>query len=431
MHSMPEQRFSAVWRITACVMLCISLLARAQPADPQARHAAVRNRLRAHLQSALIPWWVEHSPDTEFGGFLCELERDGSVRSGEKMLVSQARQIWSFARLWRSGYRDDPRVHDAAVRGLHFLLRHFWDREHGGFIYRAERAGRVQSDRKDTYAHAFVIYAGVEFHRAFGDPAGLQVAQAAFDALERHAKDPEYPGYFSQLSRDWDVGRRGRASKSMNTQLHLLEAFSELYAETRDQTVGRRLKEILDALVEHAYLPSYGCCIELFQRNWQPFSEGWGGRRNQTTSYGHNVEFAWLMQRAREVLELPEQPYRSVALSLIDHALEYGWHSQAGALCSEGPLQGSPSDCTMSWWPQAENLVALDWAWRATGQTKYLAALERQAAWVIEHQADQQFGGWWDEVAPDGAVENRRKAHLWHAAYHEVRGVLNVASGEW
>jgi len=367
--------------------------------------------------------------DREFGGFLTELNRDGSVRNGRKTLVSQSRQIWAFSRMWNAGYRD-PRTLQAARDGLEFLRRHFWDEDYEGWYDEVTRTGTVRRDNKNPYGHAFAIYAAVECYRATEDPEALRTAERTFDVLERRAHDDRYGGYFNAMDRRWRIGGRAPESgyKTMNTHLHLLEAFSELAAETGDPLHRKRLREILDLLTEKAFLPQYGCCTEGFNADWTPARHGWFARRNVTTSYGHNVEMAWLIQRAAEVLELPPERYHELGLTLIDHALKYGWDERAGALCSEGPLRGPASARQKVWWVQAENLTALDWAWRTTGEPRYLEALRRQAAWVINRQADAQFGGWWDTIAPDGTVSEPVKAHVWHAAYHEVRGCLNVAA---
>ncbi|MFO7955485.1 MAG: AGE family epimerase/isomerase [Candidatus Brocadiia bacterium] len=401
----------------------------ARPPAPE-RDRAVRRLMREHLETNLMPWWLEHSPDEQYGGFLLELDRYGRPREGDKMLVTQARQIWAFSRLWRAGYRD-PRLHRAAARGLQFLQDHFWDQQHGGWVMATDREGRPTRTDKSTYAHAFVIYAGVEFSNAFDDPRGLEAAERTFRMLEEHAADPEHAGYFGQFERDWSPPRWGGRSKSMNTQLHLLEALTELYRATDKEIHARRLREILDALLEHAYLPEHRVCLESFEADWTPATGRWFRRRNHETSYGHNVEFAWLMQEAAEALDLPRERYREVGLALVDRALESAWEPKTGALYSEGPLTGKADDHDVSWWMQAENLVALDWAWRTTGEERYLAALELQAAWVTEQQADRIYGGWWDELAPDGTVTEPRKAHVWHGAYHEVRGVLRVAEDVW
>ncbi|MGD2173888.1 MAG: AGE family epimerase/isomerase [Candidatus Brocadiaceae bacterium] len=390
------------------------------------RYAQIRRDALEHLEEGLWPFWLHNSVDPEYGGFLTELNRDGSVRSGDKMLVAQARQIWAFSHMWNAGYRE-PRIKEAAQRGLRFLSRHFWDARHEGWFWQCDRDGTPRDMGKRTYGHAFVIYAATEYHRAFENPYALRVAERTFDALERHAKDPDSPGYFGSMDREWrPAGWAAGRTKSMNTQLHLLEALTRLYGATGKPEHGERLREVLDILVQKCYLPQHGCCVEMFSADWTPVP----GRRNRYTSYGHNVEMAWLIQEAADALGLPPERYREVGLRLINHALTYGWHERAGALCSNGPLEGKPSHCSMEWWDQAENLIALDWAYRTTGEERYLEALDRQLDWVVTRQSDPTYGGWWDRVSPDGVVISDRKAHIWHAAYHEVRACLRVGAGE-
>ncbi len=396
-------------------------------------HVDLKARMLAHLSENLVPYWLQNCVDREYGGYLTVLNRDGTMQSGEKMIVTQTRQIWTFSRLWVDGYRD-PRIREAAEQGLEFFRRHFWDDEHEGWFWQVGRDGTLQDASKWTYGHAFVIYAMVEYYRAFGDPEALGLARTTFDVLERHAKDPANPGYRDFMTRDWqpDPDNNGHV-KTMNTHLHLMEAFMELYIETQDPLHGKRLREMLDILVEKCYMPQHRCCIDGFYYDWSPARDGFFGERDKITSYGHNVEFAWLMQRAARVLGLPEERYRQIGLTLVDHALQYGWveHEGAGAMCYEGPWAGAATNRVIEWWTQAETAVALDWAYRTTGEGRYLDALRKQIIWILERQADPVYGGWYSSLAPDGAPLSDAKSGIWHGAYHDVRACLNVGLGTW
>lgn len=407
-------------------------LAPAAPESPAHIHARIQHEILTHLEKSLWPWWIEHSPDAQDGGFLVDLNRDGSVRDGRKSLVSQARMVWACSRMWNAGYHD-PRIRTAALSGLKFLRDHFWDQTYEGWFAEVTRDGTPRATDKDPYGFAFVIYAGVECYRAFGEPLALHMAERTFDCLERHAKDPDNPGYFGTMSRQWTHVTEGVGGghKTMNTQLHLLEAFTELAQTTGDPQHLKRTRELLDIVTDKIYLPQYGCAIDAFNNDWTPATDRWAKRDNAGTSYGHDVEMAWLIQRAAQVLKLPPARYRAIGLRLIDTALKYGFDQKAGALCSKGPFDQPATDRTIVWWVQAEDLTALDWAWRTTGQQRYLDALQKQADWILHKQADPLYGGWWDTLAPDGRVLVAHKAHVWHLAYHEVRACLNVGQGDW
>ncbi len=430
MEVLAERR---LWPVLT-LLLCVAAggCAGPVPYPPMAdSHVDVRARMLAHVGESLLPFWLEGSMDEEHGGFVTELKRDGSVRDGRKMLVAQARQVWAFSRAWRAGYRD-PRVRAAAKRGMRFMRTHMWDPVHEGWYWQVNRDGSPDDMRKKTYGHAFVIYAGVEYYRAFDDPLGLLIADNTFEVLEAHAKDPDHPGYVDFMDRRWrpDPDAHGHV-KTMNTHLHLMEALTELYLVTGEERHGERLREMLDILVQKCYLPDHGCCIDGFNYDWTPVEEGFFGERNRITSYGHNVEFAWLMQRTVQALGLPEDDYRRVALTMIDHALRYGWDEEAGALYYEGEWQGDVTNRSVEWWTQAENAIALDWAYTTTGDPAYLHALGRQVDWILRRQADGKYGGWYSSLNGDGSIESSSKASIWHAAYHELRACLNVGTGDW
>ncbi|MFO8008716.1 MAG: AGE family epimerase/isomerase [Candidatus Brocadiia bacterium] len=424
----------------AVLAVCLGLLTGAAPQEsgeeaapprrseltPEQAYAEIKSQLSLHLEEHLFPFW-RNSIDFRHGGFTNSLKRDGSVADGRKMLVGQARQVWTFARMWNEGYRI-PWIYQGLVGGMNFLHQKVRDKKHGGYFWEVGRQGKPINESKQTYGHAFAIYGAVEFYRASGYPAALKMAEDTFNVLERHAHDDEHGGYYDVMERDWTPKPDGR-NKSTNTHMHVLEALTELCMVTGKDRHKERLAEVLDRLIEHAYLPEYHCTIEAFNPDWTPIRTGPGAAKNDHTSYGHNVELAWLMQRAVQALDQPPEKYREIGLNLINHAIRYGWHPQAGALQSSGPWRGPATNSTISWWMQAENAIALDWAWRTTGDEGYLQALYRQVAWILSRQADLRYGGWWDSLTPQGRVKSDRKAHGWHTAYHEVRACLNITRG--
>lgn len=394
-------------------------------------HPDLRGRMLAHVGESLLPFWLENCVDRQYGGYLTDLNRDGSPRGTDKVLAAQARTIWTLSRLWRSGYHD-PRIREAAAQGLEFLAQNFNDEAEEGWFWQVARDGTPRDMAKKTCGHAAVIQAMAQYHRAFQDPVALRLAQLTFDVLERHAKDPENPGYLDFMTRDWTPDLEGSGHvKTADTHMHLMAAFTDLYLVTRSPAHGQRAREMLDLLVNRCYLPEEGCCINAFRYDWQPVEDGPMGEQNKTTSYGLNLELAWQMQRTAEALDRAPDAYRRMGLRLVDHALRYGWDDRAGAMCCSGPHDGPATDCFMEWRTQAESAVALDWAWRATGEPRYLSALRRQVAWVLERQADPVYGGWYGALWPDGSVKSAGKARPWHGPYHEVRACLNVGLGSW
>jgi mannose/cellobiose epimerase-like protein (N-acyl-D-glucosamine 2-epimerase family) len=385
----------------------------------------------AHLGENLLPFWLEHCVDGQYGGFLTQLSTDGSADGTDKMLVTQAGTIGTLARLWREGYHD-PRIREAAAQGMEFLAQNFNDEAQGGWFWQVARDGTAQDMTKKTCGQAAVLAAMAEYHRAFGDRVALRLAELTFDVLERHAKDPANPGYLDAMTREWapEPGPGGQV-KTTATHVALMEAFTSLYLATGNPVHARRAQEVLDLLAGRCCVPEKGYCLDAFHADWRSFEDGPLGEGNRRTSYGLNLQVAWSMQRTVEALGLPPGDYRKAGLALVDHALRNGWDEKAGAICFEGPLEGVATGRTMESWTQAESAIALDWAWRVTEDERYLAALRRQVAWVLERQADPVHGGWYSTLRPDGTVESSAKGHLGHGPCREVRACLNVGLGRW
>lgn len=378
------------------------------------------------LESQVLPYWYDTGQDMQHGGYLLADDGRGNRQATEKHLVSQARMMWTFSHVWLKGYRDTNRNYlTAAARGFRFLQKHFRDPVYGGYFWKTDVAGNVTDDRKILYGQAFAIYALVEYHRASGEPEPLQAALELYRLIQRHAHDPDNGGWLEHFERNWQpildpnvhVEVEVAGCKSANTHLHLMEAFAELGAVTRDAEVIRSLVEALRINQQHFYPtdPARACAVR--QLDWQPLP----GPNNASLSYGHNVEFAWLMIRAENVLG--RAPSWDHFNSYLGHALKYGADSEFGGLFYRGPSSGPATVQDKVWWVQAEWLAALTETVQRKPDPDYIAALEKTTEFVLTRQAAHD-GIWFDTVTRDGQPKDTRKAHNWKANYHDVRALV-------
>ena len=378
------------------------------------------------LESHVLPYWYDTAQDTHHGGYLLADDGRGNGLASEKHLVSQTRMVWTFSHVWLKGYRDTNRDYlAAAAQGFRFLQRHFRDPVYGGYFWKTDLTGNVTDDRKILYGQAFAIYAMVEYHRASGELEPLRAALELYRLIQRHAHDPDNGGWLEHFERNWQpildpnaqVEVEIAGCKSANTHLHLMEALAELGAVTRDADVIRSLAEALRINQQYFYPaePARSCAVR--QLDWRPGP----GQSNAQLSYGHNVEFAWLMLRAEDVLG------RALSWdhfdSYLSHALKYGADTELGGLFYRGPGNGPANVQDKVWWVQAEWLAALTEAVRRKLDPDYIAALEKTAEFVLTRQADRD-GIWFDTVTRDGQPKDTRKAHNWKANYHDVRALV-------
>lgn len=403
-----------IWAVSLALASAASLREWAQEYDRQ-------------LREKILPYWHDTTLDRTNGGYWLGDDISGRRAVKDKALVVQARMVWGFCHAHLYQYSDERRNYLEAARvGYRFLRDQMLDKQNGGYYWRVDGAGRPLQDRKIVYGQSFVIYALVEYYRATQHPEAIRLAMDLFFLLERKAHDREHGGWIEHFTADWqpvlthddqifvEVG----GYKSANTHLHLMEAFTELYMVTGDPTVRRALREALELNRRYFYPLQAGQSCFHRQLDWRPVTDP----KSAGLSYGHNVEFAWLMVQAQKALgQKPDWPH---FYAHVNHALQYGYDWERGGLYHRGVGDQPATDTSKVWWAEAELIAALSEALAQQPNARYAEALQKQIQFIQQHQTDPQDGIWLDTVNADGTVRSGGKAHHWKANYHDVRAMV-------
>jgi mannose/cellobiose epimerase-like protein (N-acyl-D-glucosamine 2-epimerase family) len=152
--------------------------------------------------------------------------------------------------------------------------------------------------------------------------------------------------------------------------------------------------------------------------DWQPVT----AVESAGLSYGHNVEFAWLMIRGQQVLG--QSPAWAHFDAHLNHALKCGYDHARGGLYSRGVGDQPANNTDKVWWVQAEMLAALTDGLKHKDNAAFSEALDQLLSFIVKYQADSADGIWLDTVAADGTPKVTGKAHNWKANYHDVRAIL-------
>jgi mannobiose 2-epimerase len=390
-----------------------------ETAPPSARRfAELGARFEGHLEQLLAFW--ARARDAEAGGFFTDLDRAGRPRGPQqRALVHAARLVWAFSAAHRRGL-GGGRYLELADAGAEALDRYFFDPLHGGWFWSVERFGPVVSPEKDVYGQAFGIYASSEHALASGDRRSAARATQTAALLRERARHPSGLGFFERLSRDWNP--RPARARELNSHLHLLEATATLLELTGAAADRELLRELRDLIVSRMLDRARGCFIQRFDEALAPLVE----RAPRDTSYGHDIEGAWLLLHAAEALGEPPAQTLPVSLALGRRTLSTGCDARRGGIYDAGPLDGPASSRVRIWWAQAEGLVGFLRLFQASGERPFWDAFERVGDWILTRQADRRGGEWFAAVSERGRVLDGRKSHGWKSAYHGVRALLEV-----
>jgi len=393
----------------------------------------------AALRHDVLGVWFPRCVNEQRGGFDSSFDRQWRKKGeSDPFIVFQARMTWISATV----AKRRPDLHDQYLKnarhGFQFLKQHMTDAQDGGMFWELDRDLKPKGDgTKHAYGISFGIYASAAEYDATGDQVAFDLALKTFRWFDDHAHDAKNGGYFETLARDGAPLHLGTldspdppmfvpgsfpvAYKSMNSHIHLLEAFTELYRVSKDERVKQRLEETLH-VVRDKIAVEPGCLNLFFTPDWRAVPD--------YDSFGHDIETAFLMLEAAEQLGIPQDPRtRKVSKQIVDHALKWGWDEQYGGFYDKGAALERAHDLRKTWWVQFEGLNALLIMHEHFGREdeKYWDAFVKQWRFIQDHQRDKEFGGYYAGVERDGTVKDFGKAQQWKAAYHDGRALLTTA----
>ena len=372
----------------------------------------------------ILAYWRTHAPDEAAGGFLGKIDNDNRpTPDAPKGAVLHARILWTFA----AACNHQPSAENLAVarRAYEYITAHFLDAEHGGVYWSVDYQGQPLDTKKQIYALAFTIYGLSEYHRASGDAQALAHAQALFRSIEAHSFDPAEGGYLEAFARDWQPlgdlrlsAKDANEKKTMNTHLHILEAYANLYREWPDADLRQQIDSLLLDFTDHIMDQETSHLILFLDEHWQP--------RPDAVSYGHDIEAAWLLLEAAEVLHEPDliTHFQQTAVALARAAAE--GLTPDGALTYELHPGGRP-DADRHWWVQAEAVVGFYNAYQVSGDAQFRDMAEGAWRFTQQHILDKENGEWFWGVHADGSLmTGEDKAGFWKCPYHNGRACLEM-----
>lgn len=391
-------------------------------------HKMLLHQYRAamHLElQSILQYWMQHSLDEVYGGFYGKIDHANTIYpTAEKGAVLNSRILWAFSSAYN--LTANPTYLQMADRAYQYFIKYFIDHIHGGVYWSVTHNGEPADTKKQTYATAFGVYALSEYYKCNNDEVVKEKAIALYDSIVENTFDHVYGGYFEAFTRNWMPINDQRLSekdvnekKSMNTHLHVIEAFANLYIIWPNEQLKKQIvdllhlfdEKIIDTETHHLHL--------FFKDDWRVVGE--------TISFGHDIEAAWLLLESAQIIQ--DEAYIKL---FKDRAVQMATTSTKG-LDADGGLWYEMHPTNNHWirekhsWPQAEAMIGFFNAWQLNTNDTMLQHSLNTWAFIQQHIKDNDGGEWvWGIKENYAPMLEEDKVGIWKCPYHNSRACIEI-----
>ncbi len=376
--------------------------------------------IKSELINHIIPFW-NSMRDDEKGGFYGFMSHDLKLdKNAPKGVILHSRILWFYSNCYL--VLKDKQCLENARHCYEFMTKYCVDRENGGVYWLMNADGTVNDSMKHTYCQAFFVYALASYYDASGDPEALKLAMEVFDTIEEKCTDEI--AYLEAMSADWKLipndalSENGlMADKTMNTTLHLLEAYTELYRVHKDERVLSRIKFLIGLFLDKIFYAEEDRLLVFFDREFKVIGD--------IHSYGHDIEATWLLDRACEVIGDKELTEKVSAMNkrIVANIAKIAYENNS----LNNERENEKINKIRVWWVQAEAVVGFLNGYQKYGIEKYREMSENIWGYIKAELIDKREGGEWiSQIEEDKRPTEKPVVDPWKCPYHNGRMCLEV-----
>ena len=370
----------------------------------------LQKELKAEL-SDILEYWMQYSLDEKNGGFFGKIDQENKVdETASKGAVLNTRILWSFSAAYNC--TKDEKYLAVAHRAFGYINTYFIDKEFGGIYWTVNYKGEPEDTKKQIYALSFLQYACSEYYQSTKLQTAKTLAVNLYHLIEQYSFDPAQTGYLEAFTRQWKAiddlrlsSKDANEKKTMNTHLHVLEAYTNLYRIWPDAALYKSIVLLIKNFTGHI----------INQKSWHLhlfFSEQWEVKGN-------------IVLKAAEVIKDQKliTQLKTIAVKIADATTE-GLDADGGLWYEkeEGHLVKQKH-----WWPQAEAMIGFFTAWQITSLPTYLSYSLNSWQFIKSKIIDHANGEWFWGVNENGIVmQGEDKVGLWKCPYHNSRACIEL-----
>ena len=384
-------------------------------------------KFKSELENELreiLKYWKYNTLDESNGGFYGRRNfKNKLIPKADKGIILNTRLLWAFSAA--GNFYKDESLKVYADRAYEYLKDHFQDPSHYGLYWELDYTGKPKNTRKQIYAQAFGIYALSEYYRLSGTEEAKDWALSLFDLVETLARDQKNNGYLEAFQNDWspiaDVRlseKEDNSAKTMNTHLHLLEAYTTLAQISKNTNVLEALENLIVLFLNRFYDETSQHFHLFFDENWH--------RTKAIVSYGHDIEAIWLLTEACKAVANPNLllETKSISVEVAKTFLKQSYIPKSGII-NEVDLDTGNVDTDRHWWAQMEALVGLQYAYEFSGDIQFRNAQLDIWNYTKKHFIDSKYGEWHFRLNENQEpYTTEDKVSMWKAPYHNSRACM-------
>lgn len=366
------------------------------------------------LLDDILPFWIRHGPDREYGGLITGLAADGAIIDTDKAIWLQGRAAWTLSTVHHT-MRQNPEWLALARSCLDFIRTH--GRGPGGKLYfTVTREGKPLRMRRYVYSECFAAVGSAAFSVAAGDARAREEALEYFSTYLHHSFTPGVmPPKTDPVSRPMKGVAPLMIAIVTAQEIRRLLGDETVRGATCTQWIDRSIAEI----ERDFFKPDLGALMEVVAPNGDVIDH-FDGR---TLNPGHAIECAWFILHEAKLRR--DARMQRLGLAILDLMWRRGWDPEFGGLLYFTDIHGKPVQEYWAemkfWWPHNEAEIATLLAYQLTGEKRYVEWHGQVHAWSRRVFADPDRGEWFGYAHRDGRISTRLKGNLWKGPFHLPR----------